>query len=61
MEIVPGKDVLKKLRDEIQSKYGISITDFRIIDEFRHSDIPTDLCGLIKRLDEYRISKALDC
>lgn len=61
MEIVPGKDVLKKLREEIQSKYGVNITDFRIIDEFRPSDIPTDLCDLIKRLEEYRISKALNC
>lgn len=56
MEIVPGKQVLKQLRDEIQSKYGVSLTDFRIIDEFKRTEIPYDLCDLIKLLEEYRLN-----
>jgi energy-coupling factor transporter ATP-binding protein EcfA2 len=54
MEIVPGKDVLKGLREEIQSKYGVNLTDFRIIDEFRIEEIPTDLRKLLCALEEYR-------
>jgi energy-coupling factor transporter ATP-binding protein EcfA2 len=56
MEIVPGKQVLRQLRDEIQSKYGVSLTDFRIINEFKRNEIPIDLCELIKLLEEYRLS-----
>lgn len=56
VEIVPGKEVLRQLRDEIQSKYGVSLTDFRIIDEFKHTEIPDDLCNLITLLEEYRLS-----
>lgn len=56
MKIVPGKQVLKKLRDEIQEKYGVSITDFRIIDEFKRAEIPDDFRDLIKQLEEYRLS-----
>ena len=56
MEIVPGKKVLRQLRDEIQSKYGVSLTDFRIIDEFKEQEIPNDLCDLISNLDNYRSS-----
>lgn len=54
MEIVPGKEVLRQLRAAIQTQYSVSITDFRIIDEFKSSDIPTDLRELIFGIDEFR-------
>lgn len=54
MEIVPGKDVLHAFRDEIQAKYGVTLTDFRIIDEFKVEEVPADLLALLTRLDEYR-------
>ncbi|GGG04277.1 ATP-dependent nuclease [Paenibacillus abyssi] len=54
MEIVKGKEVLALLRAEIQSRYSISITDFRIIDEFTPTDIPEDLRELLFRMDKYR-------
>jgi hypothetical protein len=54
MEIVPGKEVLRQLREEFQSEYGITITDFRIIDEFKRAEIPDDIFSLIENLEKYR-------
>lgn len=54
MEIVPGKQVLRTLREELQSKYGVNLTDYRIIEEFKVADIPTDLHELLQRLEQYR-------
>lgn len=54
MEIVPGKEVLKSLRTEVQSIYSVNLTDFKIIEEFSPTDIPEDLRELLFRLDKFR-------
>lgn len=54
MEIVPGKDVLRMLRAEIQSRYSVNLTDYKIVEEFNASDIPDDLRDLLFRLDRFR-------
>ncbi|OCQ96738.1 hypothetical protein AMR42_02985 [Limnothrix sp. PR1529] len=56
MEIISGKKVLKALRDELQEKYSVTLTDFQIIHEFSRSDIPNDLVSLIEKLECFRIS-----
>ncbi len=53
LEIVPGKDVLKGLRDDLQEKFGISLTTFRIIEAFRRDEFPADLLDLLKTLDKF--------
>jgi hypothetical protein len=59
LEIAPGKDVLRAFRDEIQSRYGITLTDYRIIDEFRPEEVPDDLMSLLGHLDDYRTCKRM--
>ena len=54
LEIVPGKHVLKNLRNYINQKWSVSLTDIRIIDEFKPAEIPIDLMELLRTLDEYR-------
>ena len=54
LEIVPGKSVLRNLRAYINDKWSVSLTDIRIIDEFRPAEIPNDLLDLLKTLDRYR-------
>lgn len=54
MSIVPGKSVLRALRDAVQSDLGINLTDFQIIDEYRETEIPVDLKELISRLEAFR-------
>jgi energy-coupling factor transporter ATP-binding protein EcfA2 len=57
LEIVPGKQILSLLRSHIDNKWSVNLTDYKIIDEFRKEDIPTDLITLLHQLDEYRLKK----
>ncbi len=54
MELVPGKEILKNLRSEVESLYHVNLTDIKIIDEFRAEEIPEDLCSLINSLEAFR-------
>jgi energy-coupling factor transporter ATP-binding protein EcfA2 len=54
MEVVPGKEVLGSLRKEIATLYSVTLTDFRIIDEFELEEIPSDLRELLRKLEEFR-------
>jgi hypothetical protein len=54
LEIVPGKEVLHGLRDVLQSKYRVSLTNARIVQTFRVGEVPPDLVELIVRLDGFR-------
>ncbi len=53
MEIVPGKEVLKKLREKIQNDYSVNLTETKIINEIEIEDMPDDLICLLKKLEEY--------
>jgi len=54
MEVVPGKDVLRKVREIVQDKFSINLTDYKIIDEININEIPQNLIVLIQRLERYR-------
>jgi energy-coupling factor transporter ATP-binding protein EcfA2 len=56
MEIVPGKEILQKIRAEVQKKYSVTVTDHRIINEFTIEEIPKDLIELIEELEKFRNS-----
>lgn len=56
LEIVPGKDVLRSVREHFQKSYGISLTDFRILDCYNADEIPQDLKTLLVQLEEFRVS-----
>lgn len=54
LEIVPGKRVLRELRTWVQDEYGITVTDFQILDAYRVGDVPPDMARLVASLDEFR-------
>lgn len=54
MEIVPGKEVLKRVREICQNEYAVNLTENRIIDEISKIEMPSCLIQLINRLDTYR-------
>jgi predicted ATP-dependent endonuclease of OLD family len=56
MEIVSGKDVLRELRALVGEMWGITLTDYKIIDEFKTEEIPMDIKTLLSRLELYRLS-----
>lgn len=54
MTIVPGKAVLKALRDQVQEDLGINMTLFQIVDEFKSGEVPKDLLAVISALEAFR-------
>jgi hypothetical protein len=56
MWIVPGKSVLRALRDSVQGELGINLTLIQIVDEFDADEIPVDLRDLLQSLEEFRKS-----
>jgi energy-coupling factor transporter ATP-binding protein EcfA2 len=55
MEVIPGKQILHGVRQTLQDTCGVTLTDFRIIDEFRPAEVPKDLQTLLRRLDRYTL------
>lgn len=51
---VCGKEVLKAYRDQVQERYGVTLTDARIFDSINRDDIPADMSDLLRQLDEFR-------
>lgn len=54
LHIVPGKTVLRALREAIQADIGVNLTDVQIIDEFAPTEVPSDLIALLNRLETFR-------
>jgi hypothetical protein len=54
IEIVPGKDVLGSLREKLQERFAVSLSDYKIVDSFHRSEIQPDLAELFDELDTFR-------
>ena len=54
LEIVPGKQVLKKVRENFEMDYGITLTDLSIIQSYKPDEVPDDMVQLVERLEKYR-------
>lgn len=54
MEVIKGSDVLSSLRIRLQEMYGITLTDYRIIDEYKIEEIPNEITSLIDNLEMFR-------
>ncbi len=55
--IVPGKDVLRQLRQCVKEQYSVTLTDHRLVSAFRRKDIPTDLLDLLAKLEQLRVTE----
>lgn len=54
LEVVPGKVVLRAVRNRLQEIAGITLTDLRIIDCYKAEEVPQDLTTLLRQLDAFR-------
>ena len=54
MKIVDGGDTLRALREEVQRRWKVSLTDNCIVDEFARDEIPTDILELLNNLESFR-------
>lgn len=55
LSLVPGKEVLRLLRQHVQSTLGVTLTEARIVDSMSADDIPGDMRRLLQALEEFRI------
>lgn len=56
LTIVPGKDVLGELRNKLSERYGVSLTDTKIIRAMRRSELPSDFLELFEKLEAFRLA-----
>jgi len=54
LTIVPGKVVLAQFRETLANRYGISLTDTKIVRSVRQSDVPDDFLGFLEELEAFR-------
>jgi predicted ATPase len=54
LKIVPGKELLRRYREHVQKKFGVSVTDAKIIDACRHDELAEDLVQMLKGIDAFR-------
>lgn len=54
MTIVCGKEFLASFRSYIEEKWGITLTDTKLIDEYKPIEIPEDFVELIKKIESFR-------
>lgn len=56
LKIVPGKEVVREYRNQLQENLGVSLTDARIVENFRREEIPNDLKELLEAINRFRAS-----
>jgi len=53
LKMLPGKDALSFLNQQLQARYSISITPTSIIDAMKKDEVPEEMKDLITRLGEF--------
>jgi len=57
IRMLPGKDALSSINQELQNKYGVSVTPTAIIDAMRKDDVPNEMKELVKQLGAFATVK----
>lgn len=57
ISLLPGKEVLRQLRQRVQEMYGVTLTDARIAEAITRDEIPYDLRQLVERLEKFRTTQ----
>ncbi|HUB95313.1 MAG TPA: AAA family ATPase [Stellaceae bacterium] len=57
LALVPGKEVLRQFRQQVQEVYGVTLTDARIVESINRSDVPADLSTLLDELETFRTTR----
>jgi hypothetical protein len=56
LAMMPGKEALATVNENLQSRYGISVTTTAIIDAMRSDEIPLEMISLIRALAKFSTS-----
>ncbi len=57
ISIVPGKDALSAINQQLQKTYGVSITSTAIIEAMKRDEIPVEMADMVRNLLEFSQSK----
>lgn len=56
LALVPGKEVLRQLRQRVQDDFSVTLTDARIAEAMTRTDLPEDMRAMLEALDSFRQS-----
>jgi len=57
LDIVPGKEALSAINDQLQKQYKVSITATAIVDAMRADEIPEEMKRLVESIDSFAMLK----
>lgn len=57
LALVPGKEVIRQFRQQVQDRYGVTLTDARIAEAINREDIPADMRKLLTELESFRLTR----
>ena len=58
LRVVSGKEVLSRVNDDLQERYGVSVTSKAIIEAMKKEEVPTEMVELIHALSEFGTAEA---
>jgi hypothetical protein len=53
--LVDGKEILRELRNEVQQRWKVNLTDAKIINSLSTDLISEDMIVLLRGLDDFRL------
>jgi len=53
ISMIPGKDALSHFNEQVQNKYGITVTTTGIVDSMKKSEVQSEMESLIDSLDRF--------
>lgn len=60
IQIAPGKDTLKALRERLSALHGITLTDAQVLGAMKPSDVPADMVQLVDGIERFRRAEPPD-
>jgi len=57
LDIIAGKDAMRAINEQLQARYGISVTATAVIDAMAIHEIPTEMKDLITAISEFASTK----
>jgi len=52
-QMIPGKDALSSINQEMQARHNITVTPTAIIDAMTKDEVPEEMCKLVEKLAEF--------
>lgn len=54
LKMIPGKEAIRRLREFSQEKYGVTLTDSKIVSSLHLAEVSAEIVEMIGRLEQFR-------